>query len=84
MEGIYRQPRAIGNDYYLRLDNELNDVTMLASITKQCACGNNRGSKSKKVNLVRFGRDTFSDMSYQENYQGYNNNTYIVGRGLNL
>ena len=32
---IYRPPKAVGKDYYLKLENELNDVIMWASNTKQ-------------------------------------------------
>ena len=33
--GLYRTPKALGVDYYVRLENELNDIITWASLQKQ-------------------------------------------------
>ncbi|CAB4039115.1 RNA-directed DNA polymerase from transposon X-element [Paramuricea clavata] len=33
--GLYRPPKASGNNYYLRLENDLNDIITWASLQKQ-------------------------------------------------
>ena len=47
--GIYRPPKSIGEQYYLRLEEELNDICTFAQLQIKAICYSSWGSQSRSI-----------------------------------